>query len=601
MNYLRGLRAQILLRTLLPLIVVLVAVSFGSITLHQRSMRAMVAERDAHLAEHAASWFDEAISTRALLLQLIVRTAAASPNTSQALENLAPAGQRFDQGFGLYDPQGLPLYESTPTMRGHASETRLLLDEAGRKPGSAAFRLVPRAAGPPLLLIAWADSQSQLTGVGAVSDTGLNVNRLLLLSPRIPQAVAYLLDVNGRVIYHRDPSQIGKDRLEHKGVVEALRGAAGTAFEDLPDEEEHVVGYAPVPSTGWALLVEEPWGEVIAPAMQYTLWAPVVVLLAAVVSLISLSFGVRRVVQPLQALRRAASRLAWGDFDAIQTPAGGIHEIVDLQLTLQEMAAQVHRYQSGMQDYVAALTQAQEEERRRLARELHDETIQGLIALSQRVKMLELEFQANSGNVDALLRQNVVTRLEELAALINQSLKELRSLIHDLRPLYLDELGLVSALKMLATNLAQRSVRATFDVVGLERRMSPDAELGAYRVAQACISNALRHGQAATISTTLEFDDKGLLLTVDDDGVGFTPPDRPSDLALDGHFGLLGMYERVQRLGGHLSIRSAPGEGTTIVAFLPYDPPSARISDFLRPEAPVDSAESRLARVDRIA
>lgn len=534
-------------------------------------MRSMVAERDRHLAEHASSWFDEAITTRALLLELLTKAAAASPKAAQALENLAPAGQRFDQGIGLYDDGGVAVYESTPTLRGHGTETRRLLDEARSKPGSAAFRLVPRAAGPPLLLIAWTDSQSQLTGVGAISDAALNVDRALLLSPRIPHAVAYLVDSDGRVIYHRDPAMIGKGRLEHKGIPEALRGESGTAFEDLPDEDEHVVGYAPVPSTGWALLVEEPWADVIEPGMQYTLWAPVIVLLAAIVSLVSLSFGVRRVIQPLQALRRAASRLAWGDFEAISAPAGGIDEIVQLQLTLQDMATQVHRFQAGMQDYVASLTKAQEEERRRLARELHDETIQELIALGQRVKMLELECEADDSRRSGVVKQKVLARLQEISQLITQSLQGLRALIHDLRPLYLEELGLVSALKMLAAKTSQHSVPVTFEVSGPERRLSADAELGAYRVAQACIANALRHGMAQRIRTVLEFEDKGILLTVEDDGIGFGPPERPSDLALDGHFGLLGMYERAQRLGGHLSIRSAPGEGAAIVTFLPYD------------------------------
>ena len=90
------------------------------------------------------------------------------------------------------------------------------------------------------------------------------------------------------------------------------------------------------------------------------------------------------------------------------------------------------------------------------------------------------------------------------------------------------------------------------------------------------MSNAVRHGQPDFIEIQMTFQEKGVLLTVEDNGTGFVPPERPSDLALQGHFGLIGMYERTIRLGGHLSIRSEPGKGTKIVTFLPYGVPHIR-------------------------
>ena len=94
--------------------------------------------------------------------------------------------------------------------------------------------------------------------------------------------------------------------------------------------------------------------------------------------------------------------------------------------------------------------------------------------------------------------------------------------------------------------------------------------MAVYRIAQAAVNNAVRHGRPKNIALQLEFGAEGVLLSAEDDGIGFVPPERPSDLALQGHFGLMGMYERATRLGGHLSIRSQPGEGTKVVAFLPY-------------------------------
>jgi signal transduction histidine kinase len=276
------------------------------------------------------------------------------------------------------------------------------------------------------------------------------------------------------------------------------------------------------------------------------------------------------VIHPLQILGREASRLAWGDFQAIDRPAGGIGEITDLQAALQEMAAQINRYQAGMRDYIAALTATQEEERRRLARELHDETVQSIIALGQRVKILQLDLQDGRAAAHERDAEDVDARLNELGEMIAACLKDVRGLIRDLRPIYLEELGLASALEMLARGASGSQMNATLEVEGAERRLSPEAELAVYRIAQAAVSNAQHHSAAATVAVRLEFGDDGVVLTVEDDGAGFAPPDRPSDLALEGHFGLMGMYERATRLGGHLSIRSSPGAGAKIAAFLPY-------------------------------
>ena len=132
-----------------------------------------------------------------------------------------------------------------------------------------------------------------------------------------------------------------------------------STFEQLDGEVEHVVGYAPVLTTGWAVLIEEPWADVIVPGLQYSLWTPILVLIAAVASLGAVHFGLWKVIRPLQVLGREASRFtpAGVIFKPIEKPVGGIGEIHDLQFTLQEMAAQVHHYQDGMHDYIAVLTQ----------------------------------------------------------------------------------------------------------------------------------------------------------------------------------------------------------------------------------------------------
>ena len=572
MRHLRGLQAQILLWTILPLILILVAVSFGSITLHQQSMRTMVAERDGQLAGLAAAHLDDNLRERVLTLKTVLVATSRSTDVKEGIRDVGTEVQTFDQGLVIYDATGIPLSEVPAVFRPEQMDVSGLLQSAKDKPGQPAYELRSRANGPGLLLVALTDQGTKRTVAGALSERGLNLPELFDQISRGRRTQAYLVAPNGQVIFHREVSQIGRDRNNHSGVAQALRGESGATFEHLSGEDEHVVGYAPLVATGWALLVEEPWVDVVVPALQYTLWAPVLVLVAAIASLVAVLFGLRRVVNPLQVLGRSASRLAWGDFQAIEKPVGGIDEIQDLQRSLQDMAAQIHRHQAGMQDYIAVLTETQEEERKRLARELHDETVQSLIALGQRVKILLLDWREDCDNQGKATTNAVEARLDELSDMIGQSLKEVRALIRDLRPIYLEELGLVSALDMLISTTSSIQTQAVFETTGDVCRLSPEAELAVFRIAQAAASNAVHHAKPKRLALRLDFGADGVVLSAEDDGAGFVPPERPNDLALQGHFGLVGMYERATRLGGHLSIRSTPGDGTKVVAFLPYSP-----------------------------
>lgn len=573
MRFLRGLRAQILLWTIFPLIITLVAVSISSITLHHKSMRDMVSEQDAHLAGHTADRIDDQLQARITVLKTVLKSANGAADLSQTLTNLALFTAFFDKGVTVYDVSDTPSSEVSAEFLLVDEEVQQILSTAKSLPGRTAFLLVPATKLPWLLLMALTDQTNGLTAVGAISQKGLNHLDLFEDINQTPRREAYIIAPDGLVIYHRDESEMNRDYSIHAGVEQALRGEAGATFEQLAGEGEHVVGYAPVRTTGWALLIHEPWADVIVPGLQYTLWAPILVLVAAVASLGAIQFGLGRIIHPLQVLGREASRLAWGDFHAIENPVGGIDEIRDLQSTLQEMAVQMHRYQAGMHDYIAVLTQTQEEEQKRLARELHDVVVQTVIAIGQRVKILQLDWRENIGEGLRSGRDDVDARLNELSEMTVQCLSDLRNLIRDLRPVYLEELGLVSALDALCRSADNEIVTVAFEVMGDERVLLKEASLAIYRIAQSAITNAVRHGQPDFISLHLTFGEEGVVLTVDDNGTGFVPPERPSDLALQGHFGLVGMHERVLRMSGHLSIRSAPGEGTTIVAFLPYTLP----------------------------
>lgn len=573
MRFLRGLQVQMLLWTILPLILVLVAVTVSSIQLHHQAMRSMVAERDAHLATLAAARVDYLLQVRKTMLETLQKNTEGFQNTASARSAIETTSVLFDRGITLLDETGRPFINTMDAVDNIETEPQQVLELARATPGKTVFSIVASGQKSWLLLIALTDPNTNRTAVGAITQEGMNLPNLFDQVSQHPSTEAYLISTSGNVIYHQNEQEIGRDYTIHAGVNEVLRGEGGSTFEHLTGEDEHVVGYAPVQITGWGFLIEEPWGNVIDPGLQYTLWAPILVLVAAVTSLLAVQFGLGRIIHPLQLLGRSSSRLAWGDFQAIQQPVGGIDEIRDLQATLQEMAAQIHRYQEGMHDYIAVLTQTQEEERKLLARELHDGVAQTIIALGQRVKILKLDWRETCGDCASPSQTVIDVRLNNLEEMVNQSLGEVRGLIRDLRPIYLEELGLVAALEALAGSTKSDSLAVGFDVLGDEKILSREANLAVYRIAQAAVSNAVRHGEPDDIYILLEFRAEGVVLTVEDNGTGFTPPERPSDLALNGHFGLVGMHERATRLGGHLSIRSNPGSGTKIVAFLPHQSP----------------------------
>ncbi len=579
---LRGLRVQLLLWLVLPLTLVLVAVAITGISVHQDLMRQIIEELDARSALLAANRLSDRLGERVTWL----KTAAANPNLAfddasslyfdGGLARYNAAGQLVDAAPSLEAWRARPVSKSLPELRSGASP-----DQAGQVFFSPP--LVDPLSGRESLLIGLVTADGQWV-VGAVSLEQLGLTEIIVQartrnaahvnethpeivlggvrSPAPDDITAFLVDASGRVIYHSDPTSMGQDLTQHEGVREVIQGRAGATYHQEPDGRELAVGFAPVAGPGWGLIVQEPWEALIAPIMRFSLLAPLTVVVAALVSGLAVTFGLRYVVHPLQTLDRQATRLAWGDFAAVNEPVSGVQEIEDLRRTLAGMADQIRRYQEGMRDYIAAVTTAQEEERKRLARDLHDETVQALIALGQRIEMAQKALDKDPDKA----RQ----RLAELRTLAGDAQAEVRRFSRALRPLYLEDLGFVPALEMLAQEIErQHSLTVAIKTEGEVRRLAPELELTAYRIAQEGLSNVVRHAQAKTACLNITFGSENLILRLQDDGRGFEPPLNPAELAHTGHFGLMGIRERALLLGGRLEVRSKPGSGTTLEVFLP--------------------------------
>jgi two-component system, NarL family, sensor histidine kinase UhpB len=155
-------------------------------------------------------------------------------------------------------------------------------------------------------------------------------------------------------------------------------------------------------------------------------------------------------------------------------------------------------------------------------------------------------------------------KLTELRTLTATTIEDVRRVIRDLRPIYLEDLGLVPAIEMLTQSLGQSNrLTATCTIEGEARRLSPEHELAVYRIVQEALNNVIKHAQATHVDVHLRFGET-LSISIRDDGAGFAMPDRVDALTDRGHFGLIGMRERAELIGARLSIHSAPGQGTTV-------------------------------------
>jgi PAS domain S-box-containing protein len=220
------------------------------------------------------------------------------------------------------------------------------------------------------------------------------------------------------------------------------------------------------------------------------------------------------------------------------------------------------RMNENMRFYLQQATRAQEEERKRISHELHDDTIQSLIALSRQLDSLATSPQG--------LSPEARDRLEELWKQTDSIVQGVRRLSQDLRPAALDRLGLLPAVQWLAAEVTKYSGIATkVNITGKEHRLPEEVAIALFRVTQEALRNVWRHSGATSAEITFEFSDTKTRITVADNGKGFTLAGQVGDLAKHGKLGLAGMQERVQLVGGTLAVTSQPGQGTTITVEAP--------------------------------
>jgi two-component system sensor histidine kinase UhpB len=280
----------------------------------------------------------------------------------------------------------------------------------------------------------------------------------------------------------------------------------------------------------------------------------IVVLAVAVIALAANVIVQRRRFAPLESLAeemekvdlsRPGSRLP-SSIDGV----GETEEVERIELAFLRM---MRRLEAERKRAGSAALRAQEEERARVARDLHDEVNQSLTGL-----LLRLEAVREAAPPE------LEPELAETKALANRAMRELLSLARQLRPTALDDLGLAAAVAGQVEQLAHGEIAAAIETDGDLSDLGDDAQLVVYRVAQEALSNAARHSGAGRVDVSLRrLDDGGVSLTVADDGRGFAFDES------EGGLGIAGMRERALLIGGELTIESRPGRGTTVRLTVP--------------------------------
>jgi signal transduction histidine kinase len=386
---------------------------------------------------------------------------------------------------------------------------------------------------------------------------------------------------------------------EDRSLAVELLDADGRVFASsnaMPESPDDVAASSPVASTPWRVRVRQPRHVAFAEEIALKGWLAFLTPLFLVVAALFAWGAARSVRRPLGALTKSAERLAAGDlsqpvplppekaghddeidrlgraFETMRVAlAASMEEVTQANATLErrvaartreleKLYAELKDRDARRADLVKKLLSAQEDERRRIARELHDETCQTVAALA-----VGLDTVRRAGTPE-----EASAKLEDVRALASRTLDGLHRVIFDLRPSVLDDLGLASAVRWwVARHLTPAGITARVETENLDDRLPPTLEIPVFRAVQEALTNVVRHSGAKTVLVQMSREPGILAVDVEDDGRGFTPADVAMPSESGQGLGLLGMRERIEILGGSLTLDSSHGAGTHVSFTVP--------------------------------
>ncbi len=404
-----------------------------------------------------------------------------------------------------------------------------------------------------------------------------------------PGAVV-LTDATGRVVYDSGHSNLPWEKGDWSAlpfIQEALQGHAGTSagFTSQADGAAVMGAQVPITTLGWTAGVYRPVAEAMALVRAAAQRDLVVLGLATLLALgLALLLG-NLLTRPIVDLTAHAARLSQGDLDRRidlrtgdeigqlgaafnQMSTSLSHTIGELTQAKEEIAQKSRE----LQQVLARTHEITEEDRQRIALDIHDGVVQMVIGASYEVQVAASFVGPGPAHGASALtshRPTAQKHLETARRLLDQTVTEMRRIVFDLHPTYLDSLGLFPALEKYAQSFQESSgIACTAALRGDPVPLPGEAKVAVYRIVQEALNNVRKHSGATAAAVQVAFAPGRLTVTVQDNGTGFATE---AANAASGHLGLVSMAERAQSIGGRLDINSAPGQGTRLVLEVPTE------------------------------
>lgn len=395
------------------------------------------------------------------------------------------------------------------------------------------------------------------TGIGMGKFQSMAKFYWLAFNVSIPGWLA-IVDSEGRILVSTEGAEI-LPSLWNKEIP------LGEALElKSPKGKLFTLAAYPAGSTGWFVVAAVSWDELMGPMIKFNKW-PLLVAIIGLLGLVSVYALWKWLVAPLRKLSQEVSALRWGvDLPEKDDPVA-VFEVVRLRNVIYHLAQSAIDRANLMKRYVSDIVKVQEEEKRRLAREIHDGPLQEVTALMQQIRLARMELEDGKESTSRL-------RMAEEGGQL--AVRDLRSLCDELSPPWLD-LGLKEVLEELGERISKHLGLEVSVEVESGIFLPQDVCLALFRVAQEALYNSYRHGGATEVKVRVYRSDDNIVLEISDNGKGFDPNVDVETLRLSGHRGLANMSERMSLIGGSFNVYSQEGHGTTILCKVPVTCASA--------------------------
>ncbi|MBI5203908.1 MAG: HAMP domain-containing protein [Nitrospirae bacterium] len=430
---------------------------------------------------------------------------------------------------------------------------------------------------------------------GEIDPTSFRLSQSIEGMPREPNTYLEIIDSHGIIIVSNNPKRVFLSS-DHNRFMENLiaqkkpeirtchrchSGAGGKGDERSTD----ILAFAPLKMAHWGVSIIQPEKDVFAPSEKLRTTFIAFSLGSICIALIIAIGMSKSIVKPVHKLIDATNKIADGDMSK-SIAFGGIDEIgilsssfevmrvkladsleglrhynVQLEERVVERTKQIKASQKKVENLLKMVISAEEEERKRIARGLHDETMQSLSALLMKIDMCSKMYAEHLPS----------EKIDEMRNIALKTLDEIHSLIQNLRPTVVDDLGLEAGIRwLLDKHLAEKGINCDFNVIGAEeKRFNHRIETALFRIIQEAVINISKHASAENVFIVLQYMPDSIAVDMEDDGKGFDAADVLKHTDDVRGLGIMGMRERAYLVDGKLKICSTPGNGTRLSLWIP--------------------------------